>query len=78
MVYSAHPQVSPLATSERAAAFSAFSAFSSASSELSSSLSQARQLGHPNVRKRAAKTPVVHHPARHRPHLPPGVEDQPF
>jgi hypothetical protein len=74
MVYTAHPQISPLATS----AANQHPFFDSTSYELSSVQAQARLLGHPNARKHAPKAPVVHHPARRRPHLPPGVEEQPF
>lgn len=75
MVYTAHPQISPLATS----LMSEHPFFASTSYELASAHVQARLLGHPNARKHAPKAPVVHHPARHRrPHLPPGVEEQPF
>lgn len=77
MVYTAHPQISPLATSLTGTP-GEHPFFASTSYELTSAHVQARLLGNPDARKHAPKAPVVHHPARHRPHLPPGVEEQPF
>ena len=75
MSYLARTQQGPLATARSAHAF-AF--FASSHFQLSSSEIQARYIGHPHVRHRAPHPPAVHHPAHHRQHLPPGIEEQPF
>ena len=68
-------QRNPLSASSAARAFALFA---SASFELSSSLTQPRHIGQTSVRSHKTTVPVIHHPARAKLHLPPGVEDQPF
>jgi hypothetical protein len=83
MSYNANPQPSrpqsgqPNPLSARSAA-RAFAFFASAGFELASSTTQARQVGHTSARSHKSTVPVIHHAARAKLHLPPGVEDQPF
>ncbi len=83
MSYNARPQPSRPQSSQpnlvaASSAARAFAMFASAHFELASSLVQARQVGHISARQHKATAPVIHHPARAKLHLPPGVEDQPF
>lgn len=83
MSYNARPQPSQPQRSQpnpitASSAARAFAVFASANFQLASSITQARQSGHTSTRQHKSTVPVVHHPARAKLHLPPGVEDQPF